>query len=299
MMNFKAFQKWAQESLEKRCPEAVVRITPIHRGVRGSFTGLSVLMPGQKAGIVANLDVYYMRYCHHEDSTKLIDEMLEECVDESFSAFLDKYLSYDVAKDRLFAQLRCLEDVNDDQICYQIGDFAMIFFLMVGGTGNGWRCMQVTESLLEQFDVSPEELMRTALKNSEKLMPPLITPMGTYIKDGMDCDEGSSSTMILVTNKQSNRGAVVLFYEGVMERIANYLQDDLLIIPSSIHEMLVVPFSEHAGNEENLEELIQELNESRMVRMGEKLSDHLYFYNRFTHGFAIVLEAEQENTMIS
>ena len=290
MMNFEMFKQWTKQVLQKRFPDAAVEVSPI----RGEYTGLSLLRNGQSAGYVINLDAYYQRYCNKEDYDKLVEEMIEESEDDGFGEFLDKYLQYDDAKKRLIAQLRYMDAVPEDALCYEMGDFGMLFFLLVDKYAGGQKCMRISKELLDVFGVSKEQLMRDALKNSEVLMPPLVAPVDTYVRDGMGYEEGGSSTMMIVTNRETIRGAVVLFYEGMLDRIASYLQDDLLIVPSSIHEMLVLPASEHVGNEENLEELIQELNRTRLVSSEEKLSDHLYYFHRFTHAFGIVYEEEED-----
>lgn len=298
MMNFEMFKIKTKEALEKRYPDAVITISRIEREGVKPYTGLSVKRPSVNGEFILDLEGYYMKYRMSGDFTKVVNDMAVQTSGEGTDILFDGAPAYERIRGRLFAQLRYLDEVPDDALCYEIGDFGMLFFILVHKYDGGQQCARISQQVLDVFHVSQEQVMRDALKNSETLMPPLVTPVDTYVRDEMELREGGS-TMIVVTNKEESRGAVVLFYEGVMERIAAYLQDDLYIIPSSIHEMLVLPASEFEGNEENLEELIHDLNHTHLVGIGEKLSDHLYCYHRFTRIFEKAVREMEDEVMRS
>lgn len=73
------------------------------------------------------------------------------------------------------------------------------------------------------------------------------------------------------------QGAICLLYDGILDQIWKFLKEDYYIIPSSIHETLIVRASE--ADVDKLNEIIQEVNHSA-VSPEEVLSDHAYFYAR-------------------
>lgn len=292
-MNFELFKERTCETLKKRFPDAKVEISQVGAKSLHPYTGLSFLRAGKTSCFVINLDWFYKRYCNNEDYDKLVSEMIEQSDDERIGTSLDKYMYYEEAKSVLFAQLRYIDAVPEDAVYYEIDDFAMMFFLLVGKFPGGNWCLRISKELLEIFNVSEEQLMKDALKNSEVLMPPCVTPLAELLQGDMGCGKACPMTTLVVTNIENCRGAVVLFYEGMLDRLASYLQDDLLIVPSSIHEMLVFPASEHVGEEEKMEELIHEMNMTSLVGRGEKLSDHLFCYHRFTRSFVPVFEKKE------
>lgn len=69
-----------------------------------------------------------------------------------------------------------------------------------------------------------------------------------------------------------------MFYEGVLRGFAEQIQDDFYILPSSIHELMLVP---KAGNEdwEGLRQMVREINDS-VIDETEVLSGEVYYYSR-------------------
>ena len=68
-----------------------------------------------------------------------------------------------------------------------------------------------------------------------------------------------------------------MFYENVLENFAMQLHKNLYILPSSIHECILIP-EEEGMYQEALTEIVTEINESQ-VDPKEVLSDQAYFYS--------------------
>ena len=74
-----------------------------------------------------------------------------------------------------------------------------------------------------------------------------------------------------------------MVYPDLLSEVAEIYEDDLVIIPSSIHELLIVP-KDNIPEEYTLEHfdaMIQEVNETQLPD-DEILSDHAYWYHRDT-----------------
>ena len=84
--------------------------------------------------------------------------------------------------------------------------------------------------------------------------------------------------MYVLSNNQRNYGAVSILYEGLLKDIGERLQEDYYVLPSSVHEVIIVPESNSPGQEE-LEHMIVEINETQ-VEPEEVLSDRAYYYSR-------------------
>ena len=83
--------------------------------------------------------------------------------------------------------------------------------------------------------------------------------------------------LTIVTNEQMLDGASVLFYPGQMDQIGELLKGDYYILPSSTHEMLVLPDNGEMTSRE-LKHMVMEVNNSE-VRPEEKLADEVYHYD--------------------
>lgn len=79
--------------------------------------------------------------------------------------------------------------------------------------------------------------------------------------------------MIVVTNKEKLNGAVGLFVNEELRKAVHDKIGDFFIIPSSIHECIVVPASEDSSDA--IKSIISEVNATQ-VSPEDKLSDTLY-----------------------
>ena len=69
-----------------------------------------------------------------------------------------------------------------------------------------------------------------------------------------------------------------MLYPRVLKEFAESLGEDLIILPSSIHEVLLTPSNVSLPPEE-LNEMVQAINQSD-VPAEERLSDHIYYFSR-------------------
>ena len=84
--------------------------------------------------------------------------------------------------------------------------------------------------------------------------------------------------MYMLTNASRVRGAACILYDGLLKRLAGQMGADLYIIPSSIHEVLLVP-ARNGIEKEDIDRMIQEVNNT-VLEPEEFLSDHAYYFSR-------------------
>lgn len=87
--------------------------------------------------------------------------------------------------------------------------------------------------------------------------------------------------MFVLTNSLRSLGAACILYENVLFHIGNFLKENYYILPSSIHEVIIIPESQ-CPDEDTLNSMILEINETQ-VEIEDVLSDHVYYYNRDEH----------------
>ena len=74
-------------------------------------------------------------------------------------------------------------------------------------------------------------------------------------------------------------GAATILYEGVLEMIADFLDDNFYVLPSSIHEVIIVSETEAPWGSSGLSEMVREINHTQ-VDEEDILSDIVYYYDR-------------------
>lgn len=142
----------------------------------------------------------------------------------------------------------------------------------------------VTESLLDSIGISRDELFDTAVSNSVEKDPPVLFELSELLSLGHDIcanllDKAPGTilpapdSLYLLSNKDSFRGAAALFYPGVAEKICELMGGTFYVLPSSVHEVLILPFSE--GDPQKLADIICSANKT-VVDKSDFLSDDLY-----------------------
>ena len=84
--------------------------------------------------------------------------------------------------------------------------------------------------------------------------------------------------MYVLTNEKRINGAGTMFYDGLLKKFADKIEKDLIIIPSSVHEVILIPKDNEISDEE-INEMIGEVNENELETV-EILSNHMYLYCR-------------------
>ena len=226
---------------------------------------------------------HYLRGESIEDQIGAIKNMFQK----GEANKIDLKLSPEFIKDNVYPQLigingnrAFLHDVPHKIIAK---DLAMIMRVDAGND----RSFIVKESLLQHLQLGKNEIMETALNNLEKATYDL-QPLDNYlfgISTSMS-DSTNGTKIVVLTNQSKVNGAAEILNRKAMDEAASLMQTkDILIIPSSLHETLLVSFSssEEAIKAKNqLKEMVRSVNNT-VVDPSEVLSYSVYYYDSVKH----------------
>lgn len=101
--------------------------------------------------------------------------------------------------------------------------------------------------------------------------------------------------MFVATVPDKVHGAGVIAYPNFMEDAAKKLGGDFFVLPSSVHEVLLVKDNGET-NAKELENIVKNVNASE-VEPAERLTDHVYHYDSKEHVFELAdkFEARQRD----
>ena len=138
----------------------------------------------------------------------------------------------------------------------------------------------IRENALLKWNVRPEQICLDALRNSVLQLPACMQNLSELLGEKSD----DPMNMFVLSNKEMRYGASAALYPGVLEKIAAKMEDDLLLLPSSVHEFIVMP---RRGNDpEAMRTIVREVNRLE-VPDNEILSDSVYLYRRGERIFSI------------
>lgn len=245
------------------------------------------------------------------------EEMAHLCLDSYYEQYLDGMPVEEVAKDiwdifNSFEQSKVSESLLNDfekvknkivlsLVNYEMNrkrlesmpfvpylDLAITFNVLLDRTENGERTAVVTNKELTAWGTTKEELFFLAKQNTPRLymaeVNSLNDVMKSLIKDTKSeffFDEfirGEELPLYVLSNRNVVKGAAVILYDGLLKEIAKSLENDLLILPSSVHEVLVMAYDKEIDFL-SIRDMVEHINKSE-VSVCDVLSNQIYRYSR-------------------
>ena len=137
--------------------------------------------------------------------------------------------------------------------------------------------MDIDNSMLKTWHIALEELDKIAEKNISRLAPSFLCKNVDLLSAmGLDVN-GSPFTEYVLTNIDAWDGAATMLYTDDIAKLAEKKASDVYILPSSIHELLLMPYENVDADQ--LCQMVCEINHSQ-VADNEILSDNIYQYSR-------------------
>ena len=130
-------------------------------------------------------------------------------------------------------------------------DLAIVFYLCIHEDDSGLMTAMIHNSHLRIWNISLEDLKTSALANSPRLFPPVISSMACIIEEmnrGLNPHfqethpkPETPAPFYVLSNRSGINGAACILYEDVLKNFADGVEKNLIILPSSIHEVLLLP----------------------------------------------------------
>lgn len=172
-------------------------------------------------------------------------------------------------------------------------DLAIIFYILVSKDLEGTGTITVKNNMLSFWDVDTDTLYKLAILNTQRLFRGTVQSMASVMTEiishkldeesaqefyDMMVGEDDMIPMYICTNADKLNGAGVILYQGLLQEFADRVGSDFYILPSSIHETLLIPVNSDMDIE-YLRDMVRTVNRTE-VAPDEILSDSVYYYNR-------------------
>jgi hypothetical protein len=159
-----------------------------------------------------------------------------------------------------------------------------VYYYQMRGNRVPDATILIHETHRELWGISAEELDARAWENTLRDLPVRTDSLMVYLKEEYGVtfplfELGPlAEQFYLVSNRRGKLGAICMCYPGVLESLSQRFEASLYVIPSSIHECMVIPDYD-VFPEECLSDMVRDVNE-KTVKPQEILSDHVYYYHR-------------------
>lgn len=228
------------------------------------------------------MEEYYKLHqegCKMEDLARAVLELYENVkFDNSWENM--EFNEYESIKDNIV--IRLVQKKRNQELLKEIPyipmlDLAVVFYMILEVTEFGMATMRVSNDTIERWNVNVQQLYVTALMNTQRRLPGEFMTLNDVIGEG-EPYVSAGPNMYVLSNDRKSYGAAAILYPGCLKRIGAYLKDDYFIVPSSVHEVIIVPYEE-ISDSQYLNEMVECVN-SNCVTEEEILEDHVYYYRR-------------------
>ena len=295
-MNFEDFKEQFIEDvkarLDERGDDVTISVNTVNK-LNESYEALTVTPIGSSIGVNVSIDRFYEAYTAGEPYGGIIDKAVDvidrgvmERPDLDISALTD----YSQMKDKLVMEVVSSEANTEllERIPHKdIEDMSVVYRFVLSSDDTGRASILVTNQMLESMGVTPEELHADAMVNAPQLKPVEIKGMSEVLAEMMGREQAEmmgilpmapeDEQMYVATVPDKVHGAGVIAYQDFMEKAAERAGGDFFILPSSIHELLIVPDNGSIKLGE-LEAMVKDVNMTQ-VEPADKLTDSVYHYD--------------------
>lgn len=261
------------EELARRNIKAEVRDVRKNNGVE--LTGI-VVSTGTMINPTMYVNDFYNNNTPINEVVRKIESALAECKENQIEEL--NFSDYNWVKDRLIYRVVNLEmnkNLSSDMVTQEFPELNLMkeYRVMIERDGEGTATTSIAKNYLDLWGVTEEEVKAQAEKNIESLEEYSISTIGEVLGDLIGVD--ALIPMYVGTNKAKCYGASIIFSDKIGE-FAEKVNDDVVIIPSSVHEIILLPYSVY-DMDNPLTLMITEINES-MVSPDERLNNNPYIY---------------------
>lgn len=274
------------------------KVTEQQKNNGKALTGILLKMPGQKIAPIVYMEPFYNQIRKGEPLDQIMNHIADVCRQAMSVRELPENLDfteYDSIKDYLTIQVintKANQQILPQIIHKEMEDLSVICrleFPLLTGDGNG--SIKVTHELMKQWGMNPEEIFRKAVENAVKNQPPVLASMDEVIMEMMGLsfetknlfqtervEEVSKDGMYVLSNPMKLNGASVLAYPNLQEQLEAVFPQGCYLLPSSVHEIIVVP-KDCGKTPKELGKTVRQANKTE-VESEEILSDRIYEFDK-------------------
>lgn len=301
-MNYETFLETVKSALQTRLgDEHSIIINRVSKNNGIVLDGLCIQNPGNAIAPTIYLNHYYDALNQGISLETILDDIImlatETPLPDSMSQlpmtspaqFIDKIVY------RLInapANRELLRDVP--HLHYPELELALVFCVLLEDSDMGQFTSLIHRDQAERYHLSAKLLTECAIHNTPRLLPPAIVPLQDIVREllleSMDDSlkeeypdtltemPADSHPFYVLSNTSGVNGACCIFYKSVLKNFAEQMDSDLYILPSSVHEVLILPDSDEVSCKD-LHEMVLSINREELPP-SDLLSNHIYRYTR-------------------
>ncbi|MBR0482275.1 MAG: hypothetical protein IJJ48_07380 [Firmicutes bacterium] len=218
--------------------------------------------------------------------------------------------SYEDIKDKLRVRLTDIKENKEklaDLLYKTVGcGLALSVYIEVQGQDDEIGIADLPAAIATKFEgVDLAGVFEDALKSSVSSEPPTLCAIqdilfgsiagyepADFLKGGPAPEDG----MFVLSTTDRNLGAAALFYPGIKEKIGDLFGRDYFVLPSSVHEVLILPDNGVMAPSE-LALMVKEINANE-VGPQDRLCNRVFRFRTETQELTVAADPDRKREMV-
>lgn len=266
---------------------ARVEFRTVHRVNSDSYEGMLIFIGRKKIWPVLPAEELYNQYGEGRiKAQEIMDIVREEAkkIPRAIKKFLRTEIEEESVLGKIFAQIVSYDRNREwlrDAPHKRFLDMAVIYYFKIKDAASGKSyIIHICNGEMEKLGVSCGRLEELAWENMGKEQRPVIKDLeeqlGISAEEKTNGAEGEPKLYTLSTESRQ-LGAVYMTHTDILKEFAEKVGDDLYLIPSSTHEVLLLP--KQQGEWNKLSRIVRIINRYGLDSV-DFLSNEIYGYDR-------------------
>ena len=280
-----------KEFLPPEYQDADVIVEPVLKNNDRVLTRLTIFKEGSNMAPTVYKEPYWEEIKRGRPLSSVLEEIAQIQLGENNRGTFDLSMlkDYEKVKPKLFIRM-CDPEKNTeylrDKPYTACGELAVSYRIQVLEEKEMNGSAAITNEVLRSWGITKEQLHQDAVQAEKERKQACLYRMDdilfseqaeNLLEEGAPLQAGELPIFVL-TNRDKSEGAGVMVQDGVLKKVGELLGADYYVLPSSIHEVLVLPDNGEMDVKE-LESMVRDVNAAE-VAPHELLSDKVQFYDR-------------------
>lgn len=293
-MTYEEFKTAIIGRMESLIPEgASMQIRPIRKNNGILLDGLIISSSKSNISPTIFLNYYYEKQSLFADFDAICRDIMLTYTQNMSPSNVDIsfFTDYDLVKNRI--AYRLIHYAKNKELLKTVPyirylDLAIVFYYLLELPENGNATILINHKHLKLWHISAAELHEQCCLTTPLLLPYDFRNMAEVLSGVFDSNlspngditraASSFCPMYVLTNSRRLYGASCMLYPRLLEQIAGTLGADLFILPSSVHETILLPAANRSHHEE-LVDMVTDINQTELAPE-DVLSSHVYYYSK-------------------
>ena len=294
-MDYESFKEKFVEDLKDRLDEqgadVKVSVNTVNK-LNESYEAVTVTPEGSNIGVNIGIDKFYDAMENGRSYDEVVDkavEVVNSGITQRPDFDIDSLSDYSQMKEKLAMEVVSAEANKEmlETVPHQNMEDLAVVYRFILNSDDSEASILVTNKLLANMRVTPEQLHSDAIKNAPLIKPVVIKGISEFMVEKLGIERAKMMGIVLVAPEDEcmyvasvldeTYGASVIAYKDFMDMATEKSGGDFYILPSTIHEVIIVP-DNGALDLKYLEFFVKTVN-STQVLPKDKLSDNVYHYD--------------------